>query len=502
MHAWSALFLQGLLSWGPARASAEHAGPAGDRGQGLRATQRPDGPAPSELTPVLDGGLRPRARDHHDGQPFSPDPEAHKHRHHPRGWRHQGLPRVFVSYMLADECCSPNKPLENLDFFLTHGATRAANSAVTYRLTLNGHNPIAEDLVSQHNARVLADEGTHAAFVLLLHRENIGFDFGAHRDALAFEALHANCSKAGEGCPGDTSHLAPFRPGDPATSTKPPFEELPYDAVVFLNCGVRGPFYPTYVAEDWHWTDGFLRRLAWAPAYNGLVGASATGGAPATDRVALVGTSLACVRAADEIGGAGPRVEGMAFAMTREALLYALLHDPSPFAHHKGKHQAIVDGEYALSRVVLGAPGKKWNIGSLLVEHAGVDFRNESNWDCNGHLHPSRKGFYGPGMTVAPLEVLFIKGKWSSKTETDLFTQFMNRRVEHKAFVVYDPYTYKTPEPENYQRWPGAKKERWRKTTLKQGGWPYRQERPEGWESFTGDQRREWKKRNLKNGGK
>jgi hypothetical protein len=190
------------------------------------------------------------------------------------------------------------------------------------------------------------------------------------------------------------------------------------------------------MAEDWHWTDGFLRRLAWAPTHK-LV---ETPTAPAADRVALVSTSLVCVRTppAPNGGGVGPRVEGMAFAMTREALIYTLLHEPSPFANHATKVEAIVNGEYALSLVVLGAP-QKWNIGSLLLEHAGVDFRNESNWDCNGHRHPSRTGFYGPGMTVAPLEVLFIKGKWSSNMEMDLFTQFMTHRVGHTPYGVQNP---------------------------------------------------------------
>ena len=95
---------------------------------------------------------------------------------------------------------------------------------------------------------------------------------------------------------------------------------LPYDAFVFLNCGVRGPFFPVYMPRGWHWTDGFLERLS------GLQGGDdddddddleykesekAKERSNRSSQVALVGTSLVCLKEKEAPigGGVGPRVE-------------------------------------------------------------------------------------------------------------------------------------------------------------------------------------------------
>ena len=61
---------------------------------------------------------------------------------------------------------------------------------------------------------------------------------------------------------------------------------------------------------------------------------------------------------------------------------------------------------------MLHAHGRRWNIGSLLVEHNGVDFRDRRFWNCNPKFkHPTRAGTHH-GLSVHPLEVLFHKPVW------------------------------------------------------------------------------------------
>ncbi len=91
----------------------------------------------------------------------------------------------------------------------------------------------------------------------VLQRENVGFDFGAHAAVLN------------------------------------KFGVSEFDYFVFLNSGVVGPFVPAYMPKSWHWTEAFVDKLS--------------------DRVALCGTSIACM---DGNHMRGPRVEGFAFAMT------------------------------------------------------------------------------------------------------------------------------------------------------------------------------------------
>ena len=40
-----------------------------------------------------------------------------------------------------------------------------------------------------------------------------------------------------------------------------------------------------------------------------------------------------------------------------------------------------------------------------------TDWRDESNWDCNDNVHPSRHGTYG-GISMHPYETMFVKESW------------------------------------------------------------------------------------------
>ena len=298
--------------------------------------------------------------------------------------------------------------LSNLRYFLRHGCTApsavggGAAADVTYRVTFNGENPHAAALVDVHNARASHDDRLRP--VRSLRRANVGFDFGGHLSALAEEA--ACCDAATGLCAALDGDIGANRSTASCGGVSRPlnFHRLAYDVFVALNVGVRGPFFPSYMPPGWHWTSAFADKLEWA----GELGDVKKTAGSVNSSVALVGTSLACSHILPPKGsGRGPRVEGFAFAIARPALLH-LLATHQAFAYHRTKKAAVIDGEYALS---IGTLDAGWNIGSLLVEHDGVDFRDQATWDCNSANFPSRDHSYH-GVSLHPLEDLFHKAKW------------------------------------------------------------------------------------------
>jgi len=163
---------------------------------------------------------------------------------------------------------------------------------------------------------------------------------------------------------------------------------LPFRAVVFLNSGVVGPFLPAYYPKGHSWTAAFTDRLSGA--------------------VKLVGTSLVCLPPSD-LGGWGPRVEGMCFATDITGL--SLMLQTGVFQDSREKHGpngVIVAGEYAMSRILLD---HGYNLDTLLFRYQGIDWRQKANWNCNGNIHPSRRGS-NDGVDIQPLEVIFHKMHW------------------------------------------------------------------------------------------
>jgi hypothetical protein len=193
---------------------------------------------------------------------------------------------------------------------------------------------------------------------IVLRRDNIGFDFGAHNHGIRFLART-------RGCPAD---------------------QLPFDHFVFLNSTVAGPFLPAYYPRDWHWTTVLTSRL--------------------NERVKLVGPSIVCLPAWDA-GGYGPRVEGYCFATDRTGL-GVLWRDGNVFRDHPDPWSNIVHGEYGMSRAILGAG---YSLDCLLYRYQGIDWADPANWDQNDHAHPSRQGTYG-GISIHPFEVVFHKWFW------------------------------------------------------------------------------------------
>jgi len=268
--------------------------------------------------------------------------------------------KVFVSYVYCEEGARRDS-LHNLNFFLRHGARTPNDPSlldIDYGLTVNG-NCTNDQCNHPENCTIPNRQGMTPRFETL-HRENSGFDFGGHT-----AMLH---------------HLDEQRGKDIAHD---------YDAFVFLNDGVAGPFMPSYMPKDWHWVSAFLDRL------RGDVG--------------LVGTSIVCLPAHD-LGGLGPKVEGYAFAMSSRALKIVQTNGTS-FRSHKNKQEAILAGEYNLTTVLLNHGVQ---IDSLLKAYDGIDWRDKHEWGCNGQRHPTRAGSYF-GTSLNPMEVLFHKAHWAGR---------------------------------------------------------------------------------------
>ena len=293
----------------------------------------------------------------------------------------KGRIKIFVSYAYSEDG-SRKDSLNNLDFFLRHGASVPNDPTLTvdYGLTVNGG--CTKPQCRSPGSFTFPNSRGETPHFQVLHRENEGFDFGAHT------AILENLDK----------------------QMKTPN----YDAFVFLNDGVTGPIAPSYMPHDWHWVIAFVERLR--------------GG------VGLVGTSIVCLPKEDK-GGLGPKVEGFAFSLSSHALGIARSKGTS-FQQHKTKVSTILDGEYNLTTVLL-ANGVK--IDCLLKAYQGVDWTEKSQWSCNDQKNPSRSGSYF-GTSFNPMEVLFHKSHWANEESVnekvlDMYVKMADdaqtRRFEH-----------------------------------------------------------------------
>jgi len=215
---------------------------------------------------------------------------------------------------------------------------------------------------------------------IVVPRENRGFDFGAHHHALQHLAQRHGCG----------------------------VDALPYEHYIFLNSSVAGPFLPPCYPREWHWSRALTSRL--------------------NERVKLVGPSIVCLPPSDS-GGHGPRVEGYCFATDR-AGLDVLWRAGTVFMDHPTKFSAIVEGEYGMSRAILGAG---YSLDCLLYRYQGIDWSDPANWNQNGHLHPSRAGTYD-GISLHPFEVVFHKWYWSHHPDQlvayDYFAKYRQWKLE------------------------------------------------------------------------
>jgi hypothetical protein len=131
--------------------------------------------------------------------------------------------------------------------------------------------------------------------LIILKRENTGYDFGGHNYALQY--LESN--------------------------------NKIYNYYFFMNSGVFGPVLPHYFNKT-HWTEIFIEKL--------------------NHDVKLVGTTIVCLPENDA-GGYGPKIESF-FFVTDEIGLDLLKKEKTIFCDHQTKYSAIVNGEYGLSNCI------------------------------------------------------------------------------------------------------------------------------------------------------
>ena len=250
---------------------------------------------------------------------------------------------VFVSYAYHEPSTRPERVRDNVRLFLTLGTT-PPHPTVTYHLTLQG-SPAPPQIPSH---------------VQVLSSENTGFDLGAHGKALAS------------------------------------LDRSAFDFFVFLNCGARGPFLPTYWPSDRHWTTVFTDKLR-AQSHPGIVGPSLFFHAQPRDAV----------------------VETWAFALSRAAL-EAVLASTSVFALHATKDAAVRHGEDTLTPF-LQKHGFDVDCFLLRYQHHQpwrTDLALATPEALNHGQIPSRPFRY-EGINVHPLELVFYKTHWRSSGAMD-----------------------------------------------------------------------------------
>ena len=168
--------------------------------------------------------------------------------------------------------------------------------------------------------------------LIIIKRDNIGFDFGGHNAALEYL-------------------------GDKL-----------YDYYFFMNSGVIGPIIPHYIDD---WTNIFIQKI--------------------NNKVKLVGTTIVCLPHHDA-GGFGPKVEGF-FFMVDQIGLDLLKKQKNIFCNHPDKYSAIINGEYGLSNCIIK---NGYTIDCMLAKYQNIDWTNPVNHTLNNNMHPSRKNsFYG-----------------------------------------------------------------------------------------------------------
>lgn len=147
-------------------------------------------------------------------------------------------------------------------------------------------------------------------YVKIMHRDNIGYDFGGWSEALLTNNLYMN-----------------------------------YDNYIFVNSSVIGPFIPVYCKEKW--TTIYI---------NGL-----------KDNVKLFGSTINAMCDPNKC-----HVQSYIFAMDKVTLEYLIkceIFSVTNFA--KTFDEAIWNKEVQMSRKIIE---NGWNIGSLMKQYDGVDF--------------------------------------------------------------------------------------------------------------------------------
>ena len=208
----------------------------------------------------------------------------------------------------------------------------------------------------------------------VIYRDNTGFDFGGH--AAGLDALGKNIDL--------------------------------YDYFFFLNCGVIGPILKN---KNESWYDKFTNKF--------------------NKKVKLVGTSIVCLPKED-LGGFGPKVEGFCFCLDKEGLDLTL-KDGTIFYNHKNKTDAILNGEYALTKCILAAG---YTIDCMLKEYQNVNWNDSSNYFLNNNKHPSRQNSFF-GKSINPYDVIFHKWLWGHEPTKPVSKEIIENNTKKRLPLPY-----------------------------------------------------------------
>ncbi|PNH12741.1 LIM domain and RING finger protein [Tetrabaena socialis] len=164
-----------------------------------------------------------------------------------------------------------------------------------------------------------------------------------------------------------------------------------YRYFLFINCSVRGPFLPTYARGRIHWTHPFTSRLV--------------------GDVRMVGPTISCEGSPLNGDFRGkwrhnPHVQSYVVA-TDLVGLQVLIDDGRVFHCHNTRWTTIYYSELGSSTAILKAG---YNLDCLMAKYQGVDWRNKTNWGCNGRSSPQSELTYD-GVSLDPHEVMFVKVK-------------------------------------------------------------------------------------------
>lgn len=262
----------------------------------------------------------------------------------------------------------------NLSFFLKDEVKYREN--IDYIFVINGYTCSIEQLIPK------------LPNVLIISRENKGFDFGGHYAAV--------------------NYLKD--------------KEKKYDYYIFLNSGVFGPVIKKGICENDHWSNLFTSKI--------------------DNKVKLVGTSIVCLPH-HHLGGFGPKIESFFFVTDKKAL-DLFIEEGTIFCNHKDKVSAIVNGEYGLSRCIFK---HNYTIDCMLDKYMNVDWYDKKNWYLNDNKHPTRKGTYF-GKSIDPYDVIFHKWYWAGKEKVnfDIIEEYVNQTVtttkEKNLLVLYVFHEY------------------------------------------------------------
>jgi lipopolysaccharide biosynthesis protein len=185
-------------------------------------------------------------------------------------------------------------------------------------------------------------------YVKVLYRDNIGYDFGGWSDGLLEGELYRG-----------------------------------YENFIFVNSSVVGPFIVPYYKG--RWTDIYLGEL--------------------TDTLQLFGSTINTIQ--DPLNKS--HVQSYIFAMKRETLEFLMINGIFSRQYAQNFGEAIWNKEILMSRMIIARGG---NIGSLLPQYKGVDFRfHERSPESYGIQFLDDVMFQGfRGSLWNEFQLVFVKG--------------------------------------------------------------------------------------------